>query len=64
MDSGPPSLEGSDSNVYLIRQGFTNFNFDHIKLKKEATNDYASKFKELQARTDLCDAELHEIGIQ
>lgn len=54
----PPVLGKESADVFLIRQGFTLFNYRQVKLKKESTN-YAEQFKVLQANPELYDASLN-----
>ena len=58
-----PAIEGkSSSDVFLIRHGFSEFNYRDLVLKKSGDN-ITQQLKDLKANPDLCDANLHAIGV-
>lgn len=58
-----PAIEGKESaDVFLVRHGLSEFNFKDLQIKK-GTGDIEEQIKELKASPDICDANLHAIGI-
>ena len=58
-----PPIEGKETaDVFLIRHGFSEFNAKHQVLKKEGEN-HGEKHNALKADPELCDANLHPIGV-
>ena len=58
-----PAIEGKESaDVFLIRHGFSEFNYRHLILKKDGGKE-GQPFQDLKASPELCDASLHAIGV-
>jgi broad specificity phosphatase PhoE len=58
-----PVIDDKDTaDVFLIRHGFSEFNYRHLFLKKDGGKD-GQPFQDLKANPELCDANLHPIGV-
>lgn len=59
-----PPIEAKDtSDVFLIRHGFSEFNYRHLVLKKDVGQHHGPEYQSLKADPTLCDANLHAIGV-
>ena len=62
-----PVIVGADkSDVFLVRHGYSEFNALHSQMKNDqGVADHKSQvWFDLKSNPDLCDPNLHEIGVQ
>lgn len=58
-----PAIEGKETaDVFLIRHGFSEFNYRDLVLRKGG-GDITQQLKDLKKNPDLCDVNLHAIGV-
>ena len=58
-----PAIEGKETaDVFLVRHGLSEFNYRDLLLKKGG-GDITQQLKDLKKNPDVCDANLHAIGV-
>ena len=57
-----PPIVDQDASVFLVRHGFSEFNYKHLILKKDGGKE-GQPFQDLKAHPELVDAQLSGIGV-
>lgn len=57
-----PAIADKDASVFLIRHGFSEFNYQHLILKTDGGKD-GQPFQDLKGHPEFVDAQLSSIGV-
>lgn len=57
-----PAITDTHESVFLIRHGFSEFNYRHLILKKDGGKD-DERFRALKGNPEVIDAPLSAIGV-